>query len=96
MIKGEKKRKTQADRAKPASCEDCSRWKEIRKRLRVEQLLAALIKKMETRLKSEEIKPSVTDYIKLVEMEEELSQNSESVKEIKVTWVDQRESETAQ
>ena len=69
-------------------CERCPRWKEIRRRLRISQLLSTAIEKLEKRFKAQDFKPTVGDYLKLVEMEEELEHVSQTPKEIKVTWVD--------
>jgi hypothetical protein len=41
---------------------------------------------MESRIKAQEVKPSVAEYLKLLQIEQELEQ--ESPKEIKVTWVE--------
>jgi hypothetical protein len=73
-------------------CEGCSRWKEVRKKIRVAELLATAIDKLKGRFQADDFKPSVADYLKLVELEEELAQSSETVKEIKVTWVESKES----
>jgi hypothetical protein len=69
-------------------CERCPHWKEIRRRLRVSKLLTTAIVKLEARFREADFKPTVGDYLKLVEMEEELEQVSQMPKEIKVTWVD--------
>lgn len=69
-------------------CENCPRWKQMRQRLRVTKLLATAMKKLEARFRAEDFKPTVGDYLKLVEMEEELEQESQAGKEIKATWVD--------
>jgi hypothetical protein len=81
-------------KGEPGKCEECSRWKEIRKKARVADLLATAIAKLKARFEAEDFKPSVADYLKLVEMEEELEQGSDAVKEIKVTWVEPTESGT--
>ena len=78
--------------AEPKSCEQCSRWKEIRKKLRVQDLLETAIRKLRERFEAQDFKPSVADYLKLVEMEDELEQSNETLKEIKVTWVEPKES----
>jgi hypothetical protein len=41
---------------------------------------------METRIEAKELKPTVAEYLKLLQIEQELDQ--ESPKEIKVTWVE--------
>ena len=83
------------DEAMPKSCEECSRWKEIRKKFRVQELLQTAIRKLKERFEAHDFKPSVADYLKLVEMEDELEQSTETLKEIKVTWVETTESEDA-
>ena len=55
-------------------------------------VLSEVIKKMEEKLKTEEFKPSLADYLKLVQMEKEIGE--EETKEIKVTWVEPVKSST--
>lgn len=76
------------------NCETCERWKEVRKQVRIAELLETAIKKLKTRFTTDDFKPSIADYLKLVEIEEELEQRSDAVKEIKVTWVESKESDT--
>ena len=70
------------------TCEECSRWKEIRQRLRINKVLSKAIEKLEARFDEKDFKPTVGDYLKLVEMEEQLEQVSLMSKEVKATWVD--------
>jgi hypothetical protein len=70
----------------PKTCEGCSRWKELKRKIRVSELLAKAIAAFETRLDAKELKPTIGDYLKLLQMEQEIEQ--ESPKEIKVTWVE--------
>jgi hypothetical protein len=69
-----------------ADCEKCSRWNEIKQRLKISNLLKSLTEGMETRIQARELKPTVAEYLKLLQIEQELEQ--ESPKEIKVTWVE--------
>ena len=80
MAKGKKQEKA------PKSCQECEHWTEVRNKLRVNKVLENVISKMEARLKTDEFKPSLADYIKLVQMEKEIGE--EEPKEIKVTWVE--------
>ena len=73
-------------------CESCPRWKEVRKRLRISKLLTQAIKTMEARFTQQDFKPTVGDYLKLVEMEEEMEQISLAGKEVQATWVDPKTS----
>ena len=67
-------------------CEDCGRWQEIKRKLKITELLNSLIGGVENRVAAKELKPTVAEYLKLLQIEQELEQ--ESPKEIKVTWVD--------
>ncbi len=90
------KQEESGDSGGPKNCEECSRWKAIRKKVRVAELLGTAIQKLKERFEEQDFKPSVADYLKLVELEEQLEQGSDTVKEIKVTWVEPTESETAE
>jgi NAD(P)H-nitrite reductase large subunit len=70
----------------PKSCEDCEHWTEVKKKLRVGTVLENVLKKMEEKLGTAEFKPSLADYLKLVQMEKEIGE--EGPREIRVTWVD--------
>jgi hypothetical protein len=80
VTKGKKQEKA------PKSCEDCEHWTEVKNKLRVGKVLEGVITKMEGKLATEEFKPSLADYLKLVQMEKEIGE--EETKEIKVTWVE--------
>ena len=55
-------------------------------RIRISDLLDKAIAGIEERFKSKDFKPTMGDYLKLLQMEIELEQ--EEVREIKVTWVE--------
>ncbi|HEY1342928.1 MAG TPA: hypothetical protein VGF59_35745 [Bryobacteraceae bacterium] len=78
--------KAKTNEKAPQSCEQCKRWKEIKSKLRISKLLADAIKGVETKLQSPDYKPTVADYLKLIQMEQEIE--NESAKEIRVTWVE--------
>ena len=70
----------------PDDCEKCSRWKEAKESIRTFNLLEKAIKAFEARFNSTDFKPSVAEYLKLVQLEQEAEQDE--AKEIKVTWID--------
>jgi len=70
----------------PRTCEECARWAEIKEKARVSKVLTKAIKGFEKRLLAEDYKPTVGDFLKLLQMEQELEQDAP--KEIKVTWVE--------
>lgn len=70
----------------PRSCRECEHWHEMKQKLRISQLLANVIEGMEAKLKSSEFKPTLSEYVKLLQLEKELEEGAPT--EIKVTWVD--------
>lgn len=68
------------------SCRECEHWQEIKQQLRISELLASAITNMEERLKSQDFKPSLGDYLKLLQLEKEMEEGAPA--EIKVTWVE--------
>ena len=55
-------------------------------RIRISDLLDKAIVGIEARFKAQDFKPTMGDYLKLLQMEIELEQ--EEIREIKVTWVE--------
>ena len=55
-------------------------------RVRISDLLDKAIVGIEDRFKATDFKPTMGDYLKLLQMEIDLEQ--EEIKEIKVTWVE--------
>ena len=80
MAKGTKEEKA------PKSCQECEHWTEIRNKLRIGKVLENVIGKMESKLGEPEFKPSLGDYLRLVQLEKEIGE--EAPKEITVTWVE--------
>lgn len=51
-------------------------------------LISKALKAFEDRLQNEDLRPSLADYLKLLQFEQELTKKDEKPKEIKVTWVE--------
>jgi hypothetical protein len=66
-------------------CKTCRRWDDIRERVRLAELVTSAASKLETRLMDRDFKPTLGDYLKLLQLEKEVV--DEQVSEIKVTWV---------
>lgn len=58
----------------------------MKQKLRISELLANAITGMESRLNAQDFKPTLGDYLKLLQMEKEMEEAGP--KEIRVTWVD--------
>jgi hypothetical protein len=73
-----------------AACKKCKRWQEIKQRMRVAKFIEKTVDKVELKLDKGEISPTVAEYLKLLQLEQEWEQQelgTEGPKEIKVTWV---------
>ena len=86
MAKGKKQEKA------PKSCGECEHWTEVRDKLRVSKVLQSIITQMEKKLETSDFKPTLGDFLKLVQLEKEIEE--EELKEIKVTWVEPVKSNT--
>lgn len=71
-------------------CQRCINWQQMREKIRVAQVLGDAIKTFEEKLKAKEFKPTVAEYLKLLQLEKEIEERelTEGPKEITVTWVD--------
>jgi len=78
----------------PGSCRACVHWREVKERVRLLELLESAIDKMQKALMEEGFKPTLGDYVKLVQMEKEIDDAEGAVKEIKVTWIDPTDSDS--
>jgi hypothetical protein len=63
----------------------------MKRRLRIAEILAKAVKAIEERLETKDFKPTMGDYLKLLQLEHEIDE--EKPKEVKVTWVEPVESE---
>jgi hypothetical protein len=61
------------------------------------QVVQAVIKKIADQLQGEkEIKGTIGDLVRLIQLEKEIEEETEPPHEIKVTWVDRREKSHAE
>lgn len=70
----------------PKSCRECEHWLDLKQKLQISELLMKAINGMEERLKTLDFKPTLGDYLKLLQLEQEMEEAGPT--EIKVTWVD--------
>jgi len=88
-IRGEEK--NQAGEDVLAGCRKCKKWDQVKSRMRVAEVIAKSVDSVQERIKNGGFNPTVAEYLKLVQMEQELEQKEETAdgpKEIKVTWVE--------
>lgn len=68
------------------SCEGCKRWKEVKNKMRIAELLGKAAESFTGPEGEVEFKPSLAEYLKLVQLEKEFEEDE--IKEIKVKWVE--------
>jgi hypothetical protein len=78
--------KAKAEARTPKECRKCGLWNEVKEKIRISNLLEKTIKAFEKRIDTPDFKPTIAEYLKLVQLEQESEQ--ETPKEIKVTWID--------
>jgi hypothetical protein len=70
------------------SCQRCSRWKEVKRQMGIAGILEKAVKKFETKLEDDKFQPTVAEYLKLVQIEQEYEKELNPPEEIQVTWVE--------
>ena len=76
-----------SEKATPESCDNCPRWLELKEeRVRLAQLISKARQGFEARLQDKDLKLTLADYLRLIQMEKEIDDGEP--REIKVTWVD--------
>jgi hypothetical protein len=79
-----------SDTAATTGCEEESQSQETPTERTLSEFLTTLRENIEDRLKKEEVKPSIGDYLKVLQLEKEL----DGPEEIEVRWVEPKKSVT--
>ena len=74
--------------AAPRDCKMCPRWREVRRQMGIASILKKAVKKFENKLEDERFQPTVAEYLKLVQIEQEYEKELNPPEEIRVTWVE--------
>jgi hypothetical protein len=72
-------------------CRNCKSWEEYKKRIRIAESLQAVIAKIKEKIESKDFKPTLAEYLKLLDAQQVYElQDAENggPKEIRVTWVE--------
>ena len=70
-------------------CRRCKNWFIVSDYIRVKELIENAVAKMKEALEDQKFKPTVADFLRLLEAEKELE--DAAIKEIKVTWIEEPE-----
>lgn len=73
----------------PDYCKGCIHRDQVEHRVRVRSLMTSMVEKLEDRFKSDEFKPTIGDFLKVLDAEKELQLADEGPVEITVKWEDQ-------
>lgn len=79
--------KNREDGSIPADCKDCEHWSSVKDRVRIHSVLTSMAGKIEEKVTADEFKPTVGDFLKVVELERAWDTN-EGSKEIVARWAD--------
>jgi hypothetical protein len=78
--------KTESKTDRKPDCKECSYWEAIREHVRVTELLDKAIVSYDEKLKDKDFKPTIAEYLKLLQLEKELEDEIQDT-EVHVTWV---------
>lgn len=81
-------RKEEDKKRTPKTCVNCGRWKEVKRQMGIARILGNAVKKFESKLGDAEFTPTVAEYLKLVQIEQEYEKELNPPEEIRVTWVE--------
>ena len=70
----------------PKTCRECEHWERVSEKVRVHELLERTIERFETKIQEMKYEPTVSEYVKLLQLKREMGQEDDP-KEIIVTWV---------
>lgn len=69
------------------TCEGCPRWGEVKDKMRIAELLTKAADSFAPETgEGQQFKPSLAEYLKLVQLEKEFQEDE--IREIKVKWVE--------
>lgn len=75
-----------ATKSGPTTCRGCKRWKQVKDKMRIAELLGKAAENFAAEKAGASFKPTLAEYLKLVQLEKEFEE--EETREIKVVWVD--------
>jgi hypothetical protein len=70
----------------PKNCRQCSRWAVVRRQMNIASILGKAAKTFEST--NGKFQPTVAEYLKLVQIEQEYEKDLNPPEEIQVTWVE--------
>jgi hypothetical protein len=72
----------------PKSCMKCENWREVKRQMGIARILGSAVERFEDKLADQGFTPTVAEYLKLVQIEQEYERELNPPEEIRVTWVE--------
>ena len=89
--RGEAKAKTETEAPTikaPKDCRGCPRWGEVKRQMKIVSMLEKAAHNFESKATETKFQPTVAEYLKLVQIEQEYEKDLNPPEEIQVTWVE--------
>ncbi len=72
----------------PKDCRGCARWGEVKRQMKIVSMLGKAAESFELKAAASKFQPTVAEYLKLVQIEQEYEKDLNPPEEIQVTWVE--------
>jgi hypothetical protein len=74
------------DASIPEDCKECIHWDQVEQRVRVRSVLTSMVDKLEEKVIASDFKPTVADFLKTLEADQNLEGTNEGPTEYIVRW----------
>ena len=72
----------------PDECKGCSHWDEAGQRARVRTVLVSMVDKIEEKLEGGDFKPTVVDFLRALEADQQIDDTNVGLRTIIARWED--------
>jgi hypothetical protein len=79
---------TNTDASIPDECKECIHWDQVEQRVRVKSVLTSMVDKLEEKVSAGDFKPTVVDFLRALEADQNLEGANEGPVEYIVRWED--------
>jgi len=74
------------DSSIPDDCKDCIHWDQVEQRVRVKSVLTSLVDKIEEKVVEGDFKPTIGEFLKTIEVDQNLAGPDDGPTEYIVRW----------
>lgn len=76
------------DSSIPDDCKECIHWDQVEQRVRVRSVLTSMVDKLEEKVEGGDFKPTIGDFLRTLEADQNLEGANEGPTELIVRWED--------